>query len=138
MKPITAILATMEYGPSPKSATEAQAWLDRHQRRFGLFIDNQWSAPGEPFASHNPADGTLLAELTQASSHDIERAVAAARRAQPGWAAPSGHRRARALYALARHLQNHSRLFAVQETLDNGKPISEPRPSDIVRTAQAK
>src|SRR3546814_13502738 len=48
MKPITEILATMEYGPSPESATEAQAWLDRHQRRFGLFIDNQWSAPGEP------------------------------------------------------------------------------------------
>src|SRR3546814_18480299 len=50
MKPITEILATMEYGPSPESTAEAQAWLDRHQRRFGLFIDHQWSAPGEPFA----------------------------------------------------------------------------------------
>ena len=55
----------MDYGPAPESQKEAQAWLDRHQRRFGLFIDNAWSAPGELFASTNPADGTTLAELTQ-------------------------------------------------------------------------
>src|SRR3546814_15857621 len=43
MKPITEILATMEYGPSPASTAEAQAWLDRHQRRLGLFTANQRS-----------------------------------------------------------------------------------------------
>lgn len=136
MKPITEILATMEYGPSPESTTEAQAWLDRHQRRFGLFIDNQWSEPSALFASHNPADGSALAELTQASSDDIDRAVAAARRAQPAWAAQGGHRRARALYALARLIQKHSRLFAVLETLDNGKPIRETRDIDIPLAAR--
>jgi aldehyde dehydrogenase (NAD+) len=136
MKPITEILATMEYGPSPESTTEAQAWLDRHQRRFGLFIDNQWSEPSALFASHNPADGSALAELTQASSDDIDRAVAAARRAQPGWAALGGHRRARALYALARLIQKHARLFAVLETLDNGKSIRETRDIDIPLAAR--
>jgi len=136
MKPITEILATMEYGPSPESTTEAQAWLDRHQRRFGLFIDNQWSEPGTLFASHNPADDSALAELTQASSDDIERAVTAARRAQPGWAALGGHARARKLYALARLIQKHSRLFAVLETLDNGKPIRETRDIDIPLAAR--
>lgn len=136
MKPITEILATMEYGPSPESTAEAQAWLDRHQRRFGLYIDNQWSEPSALFASHNPADGSALAELTQASSDDIDRAVAAARRAQPGWAALSGHARARALYALARLIQKHARLFAVLETLDNGKPIRETRDIDIPLAAR--
>ncbi|MDX2299409.1 MAG: aldehyde dehydrogenase family protein [Xanthomonadaceae bacterium] len=136
MKPITEILATMEYGPSPESTAEAQAWLDRHQRRFGLYIDNHWSEPSALFASHNPADGSALAELTQASSDDIDRAVAAARRAQPGWAALSGHRRARALYALARLIQKHARLFAVLETLDNGKPIRETRDIDIPLAAR--
>ena len=38
MRPINEILTTMEYGPSPESTSEAEAWLDRHQRRFGLFI----------------------------------------------------------------------------------------------------
>lgn len=136
MKPITEILATMEYGPSPESTAEAQAWLDRHQRRFGLYIDNQWSEPSALFASHNPADGSALAELTQASSDDIDRAVAAARRAQPGWAALSGHARARALHALARLIQKHARLFAVLETLDNGKPIRETRDIDIPLAAR--
>jgi len=136
MKPITEILATMEYGPSPESTTDAQAWLDRHQRRFGLFIDNRWSEPTALFASHNPADGSLLAELTQASAEDIDRAVAAARRAQPEWAALGGHRRARQLYALARLIQKHSRLFAVLETLDNGKPIRETRDIDIPLAAR--
>ena len=136
MKPITEILATMEYGPSPESATDAHAWLDRHQRRFGLFIDNRWSAPAALFVSHNPADGSTLAELTQASAGDIDRAVDAARRVQPEWAALGGHRRARLLYALARLIQKHSRLFAVLETLDNGKPIRETRDIDIPLAAR--
>ena len=65
----------MDYGPAPESQKEAQAWLDGHQRTFGLFIDNAWSAPAELFASTNPADGTQLAELTQATDADVERAV---------------------------------------------------------------
>src|SRR6266446_5964684 len=43
----------------------------------------------------------------------------------------SGHIRARYLYAIARQIQKHSRLFAVLETLDNGKPIRESRDIDI-------
>ena len=46
------------------------------------------------------------------------------RRFRPGAALP-GHQRARYLYALARLIQRHSRLFAVVEALDNGKPIRE-------------
>ncbi|MDB5756227.1 MAG: aldehyde dehydrogenase, partial [Massilia sp.] len=121
MPTISEILTTMDYGPAPESTKEAQAWLDRHERRFGLFIDNAWTGASETFASTNPADGKELAQLTQATSQDIDRAVQAARRAQPGWVALGGHGRARVLYALARLLQKHSRLFAVIETLDNGK-----------------
>jgi aldehyde dehydrogenase (NAD+) len=57
--------------------------------------------------------------------------VTAATRAFPKWAKLSGHARARYLYALARLLQKHARLFAVLETLDNGKPIREARDIDI-------
>ncbi|MNP96570.1 putative aldehyde dehydrogenase AldA [compost metagenome] len=136
MPTINEILNTMDYGSAPESQKEAQAWLDGHQRTFGLFIDNAWSAPAELFASTNPADGTQLAELTQASDADVERAVEAARRALPVWQGMGGHGRAKVMYALARLLQKHSRLFAVLETLDNGKTIRETRDIDLPLAAR--
>ncbi|MBY0555924.1 MAG: aldehyde dehydrogenase family protein [Burkholderiaceae bacterium] len=126
----------MEYGPAPESTKEAQAWLEQHGRSFGLFIDNQWSEPGELFASTNPADASKLADLTQATAADVDRAVAAARAAQPGWQAMGGHGRAKVMYALARLMQKHARLFAVLETLDNGKTIRETRDVDLPLVAR--
>ena len=136
MPTINEILTTMDYGPAPESQKEAQAWLDGHQRKFGLFIDNAWSEPAELFASTNPADGAQLAELTQATDADVERAVEAARRALPVWQGMGGHGRAKVMYALARLLQKHSRLFAVLETLDNGKTIRETRDIDLPLAAR--
>jgi aldehyde dehydrogenase (NAD+) len=126
----------MDYGPAPESTKEAQAWLDQHGRRFGLFIDNAWSEANETFGSFNPADGSELAQVTQATVLDVDRAVEAARRAQPGWVAMGGHGRAKVLYSLARLLQKHSRLFAVLETLDNGKTIRETRDADLPLAAR--
>ena len=136
MPTIKEILNTMDYGPAPESTKEALAWLDQHGRRFGLFIDNAWSDAGETFATNNPADGAELAQVTQASDADVERAVAAARRAQPGWVALGGHGRAKIMYALSRLLQKHARLFAVLETLDNGKTIRETRDADLPLAAR--
>ncbi|HEX2203633.1 MAG TPA: aldehyde dehydrogenase family protein, partial [Longimicrobium sp.] len=56
--------------------------------------------------------------------------------AQAPWAALGGHGRARYLYALARQVQKHSRLFAVLESLDNGKPIRESRDIDVPLVAR--
>ena len=55
----------------------------------------------------------------------------AARAAQKPWAELGGHARARFLYALARRIHRHARLFSVLETLDNGKPVRESRDIDI-------
>jgi aldehyde dehydrogenase (NAD+) len=44
---IADILETMEYGPAPESAAPAMAWLDGHARRFGMFIDGEWTTPGD-------------------------------------------------------------------------------------------
>ncbi|TNC52459.1 aldehyde dehydrogenase family protein [Rubellimicrobium rubrum] len=128
---IKEIFDSMEYGPAPESASEALAWIASHGGRFGCFIDGAFTEPGETFATSNPATGEALAEVTQATQGDVDRAVAAARAAQPGWTGLGGHGRARVLYAIARLLQRQSRLFAVLETLDNGKPIRESRDIDI-------
>ena len=66
----------------------------------------------------------------------MDAAVRAARAAFPAWSAPPGHARARYLYALARQMQKHSRLLAVLETMDNGKPIRETRDIDIPLVAR--
>jgi len=136
MPTIKEILQTMDYGPALETTKEAHAWLDGHERRFGLFIDNAWSDASDTFATANPADGVELAQVTQATDADVERAVLAARRAQPGWVALGGHGRAKIMYALSRLLQKHARLFAVLETLDNGKTIRETRDADLPLVAR--
>lgn len=125
------IFETMDYGPAPESAADALAWLVDQGDRFGHFINGAFTEPGDRFDSKNPATGETLATLTQATQADVDAAVAAARKAQPKWAKLGGHGRAKYLYALARLLQKHARLFAVLETLDNGKPIRESRDIDI-------
>jgi len=109
----------MEYGPAPESAAEALAWLVDQGGRFGHFIDGAFTKPGDGFDSRNPANSEVLATLTQASQAEVDAAVGAARAAQGKWEKIGGPGRARYLYAIARLLQKHSRLFAVLETLDN-------------------
>jgi aldehyde dehydrogenase (NAD+) len=137
MASVPDIFATMDYGPAPEAAGPARAWLDQHERRFALFIGGSWTAgEGETFEALNPATGQPLARLKQASAADVDRAVRAARQGQPAWWALGGHGRARYLYAIARQIQKHSRLFAVLESLDNGKPIRESRDIDIPLVAR--
>jgi aldehyde dehydrogenase (NAD+) len=130
--------SSMEYGPAPEEDQPARAWLAQHEARFGHFIGGAWRAPeaGERFVSHAPASGERLADIAQGDAADIDAAVAAARAAQPGWFALGGAGRARHLYALARMVQRHSRLFAVLEALDNGKPIRETRDIDVPLVAR--
>jgi aldehyde dehydrogenase (NAD+) len=129
---------TMEYGPAPEDPKEVQAWLERHSHRFGHFINGTWQAPasGEYFDTVDPSNGEKLASVAQGSSADIDAAVRAARAAFPKWRALTSHIRARYLYALARLVQKHSRLLAVLETMDNGKPIRESGDIDIPLVAR--
>jgi len=129
---------TMEYGPAPEDPKEAQAWLERHGHHFGHFINGARQAPvdGEYFDTLDPSNGEKLASVAQGSSADIDAAVRAARSAFPKWRALAPHFRARYLYALARLVQKHSRLLAVLETIDNGKPIRESRDIDIPLVAR--
>ena len=133
---LPALMQTLDYGPAPESDAAARQWLAERAaagRAEQLFINGAWQAANsaERQETRNPASGEVLARFPQANAADLDAAVAAARAAQPGWAALSGHQRARLIYALARGLQRHSRLFAVLETLDNGKPIRESRDQDV-------
>jgi aldehyde dehydrogenase (NAD+) len=138
MSKVAEIFETMEYGPAPESAEQAMEWLDAHGRAFGHFIAGAFTDPGagESFETANPATAKPLARVLQGSEADVEAAVAAARAAQAGWWEVGPHVRARHLYALARRIQKHARLFAVLESLDNGKPVRESRDLDVPLVAR--
>ena len=68
---------------------------------------------------------------------DVDRAVAAARRAyEKVWAPMSGAERGKYLFRIARGIAERARELAVVETLDNGKPIKETRDFDVPTAAQ--
>lgn len=125
------IFESMDYGTAPESAGDALAWLVDQGDRFGHFIYGAMTDPCDVFESRNPATGEVLSHVSQASQADVDAAVAAARKTQRAWAKLGGAGRARYIYAIARLMQKHARLFAVLETLDNGKPIRESRDIDV-------
>jgi aldehyde dehydrogenase (NAD+) len=123
----------MEYGPAPEARNEADAWLATRDFSKSLFIDGAWksAASGKTFDTSEPSSGKLLAKISDAGAADIDAAVAAAAKALPKWSASSGYARAKVLYAVGRAMQRHQRLFAVLESIDNGKPIRESRDIDV-------
>lgn len=133
MTTLTELFKNMEYGPAPESADAVNTWLQEHERKFGLLINNQWVHPAKAktYTSYNPANGEILAETTQAGQAEVDQAVAAARQAFHSWSKTPGTVRARYMYAIARNIQKHSRLLAVLESMDNGKPIRESRDIDV-------
>src|ERR1700716_2173717 len=138
MSTIRKIFETMEYGPAPEAPEVALEWLKKHEYSFRPFIDGRFQdvPDAQTFESINPRNGQPIAKLTQCGQAEVDAAVAAATAAFPDWSGLTGHLRARYLYAIARQIQKHSRLFAVLETLDNGKPIRESRDIDIPLVAR--
>ena len=136
MTTVREIFDSMAYGPAPEGNAEALAWIAAHQGQFGHWINGSFTEAGSTFETRHPATGKVLAAVSQGSGDDIAAAVAAARAAQGKWARLGGAGRARVLYALARLVQKHARLFAVLETMDNGKPIRESRDIDVPLVAR--
>ncbi|HOB24663.1 MAG TPA: aldehyde dehydrogenase family protein, partial [Kaistella sp.] len=130
---IKEIYDTMVYGPAPETAAPAVEFLENHKRSFDLFIGGEWVKPNSKkyIDSTNPSNKEFLAKIAEADEKDVDNAVKAANKALPEWVKIGGFERAKYLYALARQIQKNSRLFAVLETLDNGKPIRETRDIDI-------
>ncbi|HEU5077762.1 MAG TPA: aldehyde dehydrogenase family protein [Opitutaceae bacterium] len=121
-----------EYDPAPETADP------KLRERYGLFIDGIFSeaASGKTFSTINPANEKKLADIALAGAEDVDRAFAAARRAQEGvWSKMPGAERGKYLFRLARLLQDRAREFAVAETLDGGKPIKEARDFDVPMAA---
>ena len=84
----------------------------------------------------SPVTGETLAEAPDASSADIDRAVAAARAAQPTWAALSAWERAEICHAIADLIDERREDFARELSLEQGKPYAAEALPDIDETAE--
>lgn len=100
-----------------------------------LLIDGQWIDGAKKFDTINPATGKVLTQIAAGSAADVDRAVAAARRAfedrNGQWRKLSASERGRLIWHLADLLEKNIDEFAELETLDNGKPIFESRYVDM-------
>jgi acyl-CoA reductase-like NAD-dependent aldehyde dehydrogenase len=104
------------------------------RKTHGLLIDGQKgdSASGKTFTSYNPATGEALAEVAAGDAADIDRAVAAARKALEGpWGKMTPAEREKVLHKAADLLEARAEAFAQLETLDNGKIIRESKSGDV-------
>jgi gamma-glutamyl-gamma-aminobutyraldehyde dehydrogenase len=103
------------------------------------FIDGKFVAAkkGKTFKTYNPATGEVLAEVTRSDASDVDAAVAAARKAFKSgvWSRMAPRDRMAVLYRYADLIREHAAEFALLDTLDMGKPISDMINSDVPGSA---
>jgi len=110
--------------------------MSKPQFQTQLFIDNQFvdALDGGTFDVFNPFDNSLLAKVAEAKPADVDRAVAAARRAFPAWAAMSPSDRGVLIGKLADAIEKDRDNLSLIESLDTGHPIRDTRNLDVLRT----
>src|SRR6201991_438724 len=111
-----------------KGAAKQPAYLDGKTKL--MLIDGRWvpAASGKTFESRNPATGELLAHVAEGDKEDIDRAVAAARKAFTGpWSKWKPAERQAVLLKLADLVEQHIEELAALDTYDMGAPISRTR-----------
>lgn len=99
------------------------------------FIDGKYvpAASGRTFKTINPANGKVITEVAAGDAEDVNRAVAAARRAfEAGdWSKMAPRDRKKVLLRFADLIEKHQEELALIEVLDCGKPISDARAVDL-------
>jgi aldehyde dehydrogenase (NAD+) len=100
-------------------------FLDKRLKR--MLIGDTWvgAASGQIFESVNPATGEVIATIAEGDKEDLDRAVAAARRAFEGpWSTFKPYLRQQLLLKLADLVEQHFDELSLLDTLDMGAPVS--------------
>jgi acyl-CoA reductase-like NAD-dependent aldehyde dehydrogenase len=110
--------------------------VDKPKFQTQLFINNEFvdAIEGNTFDVLNPFDNSLLAKVAEARPADVDRAVAAARKAFPAWAAVSASDRGVLIGRLADAIEKDRDNLSLIESLDTGHPIRDTRNLDVLRT----
>src|SRR5258705_9734563 len=115
---------------------QVTAWLAKPKHNL---INGKWvpAASGKTFDVFNPADASVLARAAESDKEDIQRAVAAARRAfESGpWRRMTPSERGKLVWRIGDLILQHADELAEIESLDNGKPRAVARVADIPLSA---
>ena len=119
----------------PIDSRVGAATADFVAHKHRMFIGGRFvfAASGKTFPVYNPATGEVMADVPEAESEDVDRAVRAAREAfdHGPWTKMKPSERGRLMWKLADLLEQHLEEFAQLESLDNGKPVSIARVADV-------
>jgi aldehyde dehydrogenase (NAD+) len=100
-----------------------------------MLIDGKWvdAASGKTFETVNPATGEVICRVAEGDKADVDKAVAAARRAfeSSAWSRMNGSDRARLMHRFADLIESNADELAALEALDNGKPFNIARAADL-------
>jgi aldehyde dehydrogenase (NAD+) len=122
-----------QYAPAPESKNAASI-----KPQYDLFINDDWVKPSgnKYFDNINPATEEKLSEIAEANVADVDKAVAAARKAyEKVWKKMPAKERAKYIFRIARMVQEKARELAIIESMDGGKPIRESRDFDVPTAA---
>jgi phenylacetaldehyde dehydrogenase len=127
-------MATLSIDPRLSSRTANFVSSDHRMLIDGRFVA---AASAKTFPVYNPATGEVITHVPEAEAEDVNRAVAAARRAfdEGPWPHMSPSERGRVLWKIADLVEEHLEEFAELESLDNGKPFAVARVADVPLTA---
>jgi aminomuconate-semialdehyde/2-hydroxymuconate-6-semialdehyde dehydrogenase len=108
----------------------------KHVKVIQNYIDGKFVAGEHEFADVNPADGSVIAQVTEADRNLVDRAVQSARTALAGeWGRASVRERAARLCKVAQAIESRFDCFVAAEVADTGKPISLASRLDVPRAA---
>jgi 1-pyrroline dehydrogenase len=99
------------------------------QTTYKDFVGGEWvdSGSGETMEVINPASGETIAEVPRSNAEDVDRAVAAAKKALPEWLEATPKERSELLLKLADVLEDNAEELAQLESLNVGKPLMASR-----------
>ena len=100
-------------------------------QRFSNIVNAQAVASAELFESRNPATGEVLGLVAQSSVEEVSRAVAAAKAAQPGWAARTDEERKALVHRVADIFKQNSEYLGQWVTREQGKPLGGVGPEQV-------
>jgi aminomuconate-semialdehyde/2-hydroxymuconate-6-semialdehyde dehydrogenase len=105
-------------------------------KRIQNYIDGRFVSGKQDFADINPADGSVIAQVSEANESQVDEAVHAARRAlQEEWGRIGVRERAERLHRVADAIEKRFDCFLQAEVADTGKPISLASKLDVPRAA---
>jgi phenylacetaldehyde dehydrogenase len=118
--------------PAPAVSPALAAWLAKPKQNL---IAGKWvpAASGRTFEVFNPANDSVIAHAAEGEGEDINRAVAAARRAfdSSSWRRMTPSERGKLIWRIGDLILAHADELAELESIDNGKPRAIARVADV-------